>query len=222
MNILFDEIKAVLFDLDGTLVDSMWMWKDIDIEYLGSKGIELPATLQKDIEGMSFSETAVYFKETFQLPDSLDDIKACWNRMAHDKYVNQVPLKPWAAEFLNALKQRGILMGIATSNSRELADAALEALKVREYFTSVTTACEVAAGKPSPDIYLKVAERLGVEPKDCLVFEDVPAGILAGKRACMKVVAIDDLFSAPMEEEKRQLADEYITDYSEMLKIMEV
>ena len=222
MNITMNEIEAVLFDLDGTLVDSMWMWKDIDIEYLGAKGIELPPTLQKDIEGMSFSETAVYFKETFQLPDTLDEIKACWNRMAHDKYVHQVPLKPYAADFLNAVKQMGIPMGIATSNSRELVDAALEALGVREYFGSVTTACEVAAGKPSPDIYLKVAENLGASPEKCLVFEDVPAGILAGKRAGIKVIAIDDDFSACMEEEKRQLADEYIIDYSEMLKIMEV
>ena len=77
--------KAVIFDLDGTLVDSMWMWKAIDIEYLGRFGIELPATLQKDIEGKSFSETAVYFKETFKLPDSLEKIKSDWNRMAYDK-----------------------------------------------------------------------------------------------------------------------------------------
>ena len=66
--------KAVIFDLDGTLVDSMWMWKAIDIEYLGKFGISLPSTLQKDIEGMSFSETAVYFIETFQIPDSLEEI----------------------------------------------------------------------------------------------------------------------------------------------------
>ena len=92
MNINFNLVKAVLFDFDGTLADSMWMWDDIDIEYLGSRGIALPDTLQKEIEGMSFSETAIYFKETFHLDDSLEEIKADWNRMAMDKYFHEVPL----------------------------------------------------------------------------------------------------------------------------------
>lgn len=85
-------IDTVLFDLDGSLVDSMWLWNDIDIEYLGRYGIALPEGLQKDIEGMSFSETAAYFKERFQLPDTLEKIKSDWNQMAWDKYTHQVPL----------------------------------------------------------------------------------------------------------------------------------
>ena len=97
--------KAVIFDLDGTLVDSMWMWKAIDIEYLRKFGFSLPPTLQKDIEGMSFSETAVYFKETFQIPDSLDEIKADWNRMAYEKYTKEVSLKNGVKEFLEYCKE---------------------------------------------------------------------------------------------------------------------
>ena len=92
--------KAVLFDLDGTLVDSMWMWKQIDIEFLGEYGYDCPDDLQKSIEGMSFSETAVYFKERFQLPLSLDEIKACWTQMSIDKYRYEVPMKKGALEFL--------------------------------------------------------------------------------------------------------------------------
>ena len=221
MNIPMKEIQAVLFDLDGTLVDSMWMWKDIDIEYLGRYGVSLPDNLQKEIEGMSFSETAVYFKETFQLPESLDEIKAEWNRMAYEKYRYQVPMKPYAREFLDELAQRGIPMGIATSNSRELVQAVIEGQRLENYFSSVRTGCEVAAGKPSPDIYLKVAEDLNADPKQCLVIEDVPAGIQAGKNAGMWVCAIYDSWSAHMEEEKRRLADDSITDYSEILKNME-
>ena len=79
--------KGVIFDLDGTLVDSMWMWEAIDIEYLARFGIELPPDLQKKISGMSFSETAVYFKETFKIPDSLEKIKQTWNEMAFYKYM---------------------------------------------------------------------------------------------------------------------------------------
>ena len=208
--------KAVIFDLDGTLVDSMWMWKAIDIEYLGKFGIALPPTLQKDIEGMSFSETAVYFKETFQIKDSLEEIKADWNRMAYEKYTKEVSLKNGAKEFLQFCKKNGIKLGIATSNSRELVDATLEALQIREYFDCVMTACEVAKGKPAPDIYLAVADKVQVSPAECLVFEDIEMGILAGKKAGMEVCAIEDEFSMNQIELKKKLADYYIKDYVEL------
>lgn len=208
--------KAVIFDLDGTLVDSMWMWRAIDIEYLGKFGISLPKTLQKDIEGMSFSETAVYFKETFQIPDSLEEIKATWNRMAYEKYTKEVPLKTGVKEFLDYCKKNGIKLGIATSNSRELVDATLEALNIREYFDCVMTACEVAKGKPAPDIYLAVADEIRVESGECLVFEDIEMGILAGKNAGMEVCAVEDEFSMNQMEKKKKLADYYIKDYFEI------
>ena len=85
--------KAVIFDLDGTLVDSMWMWKAIDIEYLARFGLACPDDLQKEIEGMSFSETAVYFKERFRLKESLDEIKNAWIQMSIEKYRKEVTLK---------------------------------------------------------------------------------------------------------------------------------
>ena len=208
--------KAVIFDLDGTLVDSMWMWKAIDIEYLGKFGISLPSTLQKDIEGMSFSETAVYFKETFQIPDSLEEIKADWNRMAYDKYTKEVDFKKGAIKLLEICIQKGIKLGIATSNSRELVDATMEALGAKQYFDCIMTACEVDKGKPAPDIYLAVAKKLGVQPYECLVFEDIEMGILAGKSAGMEVCAVEDEFSMNQTDLKKKLADYYIKDYYEI------
>lgn len=209
--------RAFLFDLDGTLVDSMWMWKSIDIEFLGSYGHECPPELQRAIEGMSFSETAVYFKERFGLPLTTEEIKAVWTRMSIDKYRHEVPPKRGAMEFLAYAGEQGIFCGIATSNGRDMVDAVLDSLGMRPFFQAVTTACEVKAGKPEPDIYLKVAKDLGVEPAECMVFEDVPAGILAGKRAGMTVCAVDDEFSRAMEAEKRSMADYFIRDYFELL-----
>ena len=217
MKQLLQDKKAVLFDLDGTLVDSMWMWKQIDIEFLGRFGYDLPVNLQKEIEGMSFSETAVYFKENFKIPLSLDEIKDCWTQMAFDKYRNEVPLKRGVPEFLHFCKEHGIKMGIATSNGRDLVNVVIDSLKIGAYFQEIVTACEVKAGKPEPDIYLEVSNRLAVEPKDCLVFEDIPAGILAGKRAGMTVIAIEDDFSKEMKEEKCSLADGFIDNYFELL-----
>lgn len=214
----WNTVDAVLFDLDGTLVDSMWMWKAIDVEFLKRYGYDCPEDLEKVIEGMSFSETAIYFKDRFQLPMTLDEIKAIWIEMSIDKYRHEVPLKSGVAEFLSFLKKKGIRMGIATSNAQDMVAAVLDSLEIRSYFGVVATACEVAAGKPAPDIYLKVAADLGVQPEKCLVFEDVPAGILAGKRAGMRVGAVEDVFSLSMIEEKKELADFYIRDYRELIQ----
>ena len=214
---MLKDIKAVIFDLDGSLVDSMWMWKQIDIEYLGKYNIALPSDLQRQIEGMSFSETAVYFKERFQIPESVDEMKQTWNEMAWDKYTQHVPLKKGVREFLDYCKQNGILLGIATSNSKELVFATVRALEVESYFSCIMTACEVAKGKPAPDIYLAVAEKLQVKPQHCLVFEDVVMGIKAGKSAGMKVCAVEDASSMPQREEKKRLADYYIEDFTQIL-----
>lgn len=213
---LTEGIEAVIFDLDGTLIDSMWMWKQIDIDYLACHGHALPADLQDCIEGMSFSETAVYFKERFALSDPLEVIKDDWNRMAYDIYVNEVPLKPGVLDFLKYLKKQGIRTGIATSNSKELLLAVLESLEITAYFDELHTSCEVTKGKPAPDIYLLVAEKLGVKPERCLVFEDIMQGILAGKSAGMKVCAVKDEYSIKQEKEKAETSDWFIDGFEDI------
>lgn len=210
---MLEDIEAVIFDLDGSLVDSMWLWKAIDIEYLGRFGIPLPENLQADIEGMSFHETAVYFKEQFSIPDTLDQIKSDWNQMAWDKYAGEVPLKPGIQEFLDGCRERNIKLGIATSNSRELMENIALVHGLNDYFTSILTGSEIKRGKPAPDIYLEVAGQLGVEPEKCLVFEDIVPGIQAGKNAGMRVCAVEDAYSAGQREDKRALADHYIENF---------
>ena len=208
--------KAFLVDLDGTLVDSMWMWGAIDVEYLGKFGLTCPPDLQKAIEGMSFSETAAYFKKRFALEASLEEIKADWISMSIEKYRSQVPPKPGTEAFLSWAAKQNIKMAVCTSNGREMVDAVLSSLNLARYFDCIITGCEVAAGKPSPDIYLEAARRMKVSPEECAVFEDVPAGILAGKRAGMEVFAVEDEYSLGMEEKKRALSDFYIRDYREL------
>lgn len=209
--------KAFLFDLDGTLVDSMWIWRNIDIEYLNRFGLELPEDLQNCIEGMSFTETAQYFKERFSIPDSLEQMKADWNRMAWDKYLHEVKAKAGIRRFLTYHSSRGVKMAIATSNSRELTEAVVEALGLTDAFDAIITGCDVAHGKPSPDVYLEAASQLGIPPQDCLVFEDLIPGILAGRNAGMTVAAVEDDYSLHQERQKRELADLYIADYRLLL-----
>lgn len=212
--------KAVIFDMDGSLVDSMWVWTEVDDIYMEKYGLTMPENFHKEIEGMSFTETAQYFVDTFpQLNFTVEEVKREWQEMTMDMYCTKVPLKPGAGEFLRRVKQAGIRLGIATSNARELAEAALDALQIHELFDTVRTSCEVAKGKPAPDVYLKAAEDLQVDPAECLVFEDIPSGILAGKRAGMTVCAVEDEFSRPYEKEKRELADYYICDYAEVFQM---
>jgi 16S rRNA pseudouridine516 synthase len=211
---MLENKKAVIFDLDGSLVDSMWIWPEVDIQYMKKYDLRAPMNFHKAVEGMSYTETAQYFLDTFpSLRCTLDDVRREWMEMTMDLYQTKVPLKRGAREFLERMHSMGVLMGIATSNARELVDATLKSLHIQDYFTSVRTSCEVSAGKPAPDVYLKVADDLRVSPESCLVFEDVPRGIEAGKNAGMTVCAVEDEFSKPDEREKRQLADYFIRDY---------
>lgn len=211
--------KALIFDMDGSLVDSMWVWKDIDVEYLSKFGYTIPNDLQKNIEGKSFTETAVYFKERFSIPDSVEEIKADWRQMAWDMYRTRVMPKPGALALLDYCKCKGIKLGIATSNSREIVDMLLEERGLTNYFSCIMTSCEAKKGKPAPDIYLLTAEQLGVEPADCLVFEDIIYGIQAGKSAGMQVCAVEDEYSAYQWEEKKALADYYIHDFTDIKEV---
>lgn len=212
-----EQKEAVIFDLDGTMTDAMCIWEEIDQDFFRQQGIPMPDNLHDEIEGMSFTETAQYFIRKYQLPQTVEEVKELWNRIALDKYVHETTLKPGLDAFLQLLKEKQIKIGIATSNSRLLLDAFLEARSLTGIIDAITTSCDVNKGKPEPDVYLKTAEKLGVSPEHCLVFEDIPMGILAGKRAGMTVCAVEDDYSAPLRAEKRRLADYYITDYRQVL-----
>ncbi|MCI8292817.1 MAG: HAD family phosphatase [Hespellia sp.] len=212
------QTEAVIFDLDGTLVDSMWVWQAVDVDYMEKYKLTEPEGFYEGIEGKSMREVAEYYLDCFsEIPSTAEAVQEEWIAMAIEKYRTQVPLKSGVKEFLMHLKQQGIRVGIATSNVRELAEAVLESHGIAQYFDVICTACDVKAGKPSPDVYLKAAEELKVSPKACLVFEDVPNGIEAGRRAGMRVCAVEDSYTQEQREKKQQLADYYIQDYFEIL-----
>jgi len=214
---MFSKYEAIIFDLDGTLVDSMWIWEEIDIEFLARRDIEFPNDFQQEIEGMSFTETAEYFKQRFDLPESLDEIKAEWIEMAETIYREKVKLKEHVRKLLDHFTALEIPMGIGTSNSKDLAQATIDGNEIGKYFKTLRTSCEVHKGKPSPDIFLKVAEDLGVSPDKCLVFEDTFAGVQAGVAAGMDVIAIYDKISSASKEEIESIALRFIMSYEELL-----
>ncbi len=214
---MLKNIEAVIFDIDGTLIDSMWVWKRIDDLFLEKYHLEEPEGFHEGMEGKSYSETADYFLELFpSLPHTRQELEDEWTEMAFEIYTTQMELKKGAYEFIQNLKANGIKLGIATSNDRGLAEGTLRHCQILDLFDSIWTSGEAKAGKPDPAVYLCVANSLQVAPENCLVFEDVPMGILAGKNAGMKVCAVYDVDSAHQEEKKRALADYYIQDFEDI------
>ena len=214
---ILDNIDAVIFDMDGTLIDSMWMWEQIDIDYLARFGYTLPADLQESIEGMSFKETADYIRKRFNIPEDTDTMMKTWIDMAYEFYRTKVDFKPGAREFLTELKRRGIKIGMATSNAMELVDVVLDHLDAHSYFDEIHVSSEVKHGKPFPDIYLLVAEKLGVSHDRCLVFEDILPGIRAGRAARMKVCSVYDRYAHQEINIAMRYSDYYIRGFDVLM-----
>lgn len=213
----FEKFDAIIFDLDGTLIDSMWLWGQIDIDYLARFGLESPPDLQACLAGMSVNETASYMKKRFGITDPPEKMVSDWNDMAMDYYRKKIPLKKGAGAFLRAVKNRGLKTGIASSNSMELIDAVLDGLNIRPFFDCVHITNEVPKGKPSPDIYNLVASDLSVDNEKCLVFEDIKEGVMAGQAAGMEVCGVFDDFADTKGGSIREMADYFINDFTEIV-----
>lgn len=216
---MFTDIKGAIFDLDGTLLDSMWVWDKIDIDYLKDRGFKKPDNLKEEISHLSFEQVAIYFKNTFNIPESIEEIMKTWLNMAENYYKTKIKLKPGAKEFLLKLKTANIKIGLATSNSEPLIKASLKANGIYDLFDAITTTGEVKRGKNFPDVYLLSAEKLGVKPENCIVFEDILPAVQGAKAAGMKVIAISDEASAHQKSEIMLSADRFIENYKEIINL---
>ena len=214
--------QAVIFDLDGTLIDSMHIWRKVDQEFLGKRGLTVPPDLFDHLpQGNSYIQTAQYFKDRFQLNDTVEDIMSEWTRLVVWHYENSIPLKPSVKHVIEWLAEKNIPLAIGTSNSLELALAALKQHKLQDYFQTIVSGCREIRGKPYPDIYLKAAEELKVSSENCIVIEDTLSGILAAKNAGMHTIAIYDADADDQRNEINAEADFPATDYMEVLEYLE-
>ncbi len=210
--------KAIIFDLDGTLIDSMGIWSKIDDDFLTSRNIDLTDDLFENLEGgNSFFEVAAHFKKKFQLKESVDEIIKGWLKIASYHYQNTVVLKDNVVELLEFLKNKNIKIAIGTSNIRILTESVLKKNEIFHYFDAIITGENGVKGKPFPDIFLDAAKKINVEPKNCLVIEDLPDGVKAAKNAGMDVWVIYDKFSESKKTELIESSNRYFENFAEML-----
>lgn len=214
-----NKIEGFIFDFDGTILDSLGMWNNLDGAYLDERSIEVPEDLKKSIEGMSFNDTAAYFKRRFKLRESVEEIVDHWHQHIEEVYPF-LPFKDGVGGFIEKISQEGYKLAIATSNSRALVEKALEEQRFLDYFSVIVTSDDVGRGKPSPDVFLEAASRLNLEPRNCLVVEDTLMGVLGAKRAGMVTVAIYDHHNRKRWDQISEEADFAINSYSELYKFI--
>ena len=203
--------RFAIFDMDGTLIDSMGYWHALAEEYLRAKGVEdIPADLPQRIETMTMTESAALFRREFGLSATAETLAAEMNAMMEEHYRRDIPLKGDILRELGRLQGRGIRMCVASATAGHLIEACLSRLGVRSFFDFLLSCEEVGAGKDRPDIYLTAAARLGAEPGDIAVYEDALYAARTAKAAGFYVVGV------PETEDLGGIADEiYKEEYSQ-------
>jgi HAD superfamily hydrolase (TIGR01509 family) len=207
-------IQAVVFDMDGVLIQSEEVWDDVRETYVRERGGRYDAEIQRAMMGMSSTEWSSYLHDVAGVPDEPDEINAEVVRRMLESYGRQLPLIDGAADAVRRLAARYPL-GLASSSNRPLIEAALELAELTPYFRVTVSSEEVAHGKPAPDVYLEAARRLAVEAESCAAIEDSHGGIRSANAAGMRVIAFPNP-SYPPDEESLALADVVIRSLDEL------
>lgn len=210
-------IKGIIFDADGTLLDSMHIWEELGERYLLSRGIKAEDNLGQILYPMTLEQSSRYLKDNYSIKDSPDKIIKDILNLLTDFYQKEVLLKEGVFSYLEKMKDKGVAMGIATSGDKELLTSALKRLNVYDYFSAITTCSEYDTSKRAPLIYLKTAEMLKTAPNETVVFEDVLYGIITAKDAGFIAVAVEDLSNMPDREQLKECADYCIEDFNDRI-----
>lgn len=214
------DIQGVIFDLDGTLLDSTWVWTQIDKDFLGKHGFEVPDDYSQAVSSMGFADVAAYTIERFGLKATKEEVMAEWNAMAHEAYARRIQVKPGTVELLQWLKAEGIPAGIATSNSASLFEPCLRNNNVYELFHSFTETGDVDRGKEFPDVYIRAAEKLGAEPGHCLVFEDIIPALRGARKGGFITVGVREPKWMYSQEEFRASCDYTVEEIHDAIALL--
>ena len=207
------DFNAAIFDLDGTILDSMDVWEHIDIQFLKKRNLPVPENYVTEICARSFEEAAQYTIDLFGLQETVEGIIEEWNNMAVEEYSNHVALLPYALDYLLCLKEHGIKLAVATGLPEKLYMPCLKNNSILELFDALCSTDEVQRGKEYSDVFELAARKLGVAPEHCIVFDDVLPAIKSAKAASMLAGGIYDKYSADQRAEIERIADIYLLNF---------
>lgn len=216
-------ILCAIFDVDGTLLDSMPMWQEITYEYAASKGVVAPAGLHRELNRLSIEQCADLYR-SLGVPGSTEQVVAELADWAYRGYRDRVPPKPHAVEFVRLLRENGVKIAIATASEERGVRAAFDRADILPYIDFFTTCTEVGKGKDFPDIFLRCGSEFGAPPEECVVFEDSAYALRTARDAGFATVAVADGISMDggVEEETpagiAALADRCISDFEELIR----
>lgn len=213
-------VKGAIFDVDGTLLDSMEIWDTIGSDYLISLGIKPREDLAKTLNSMSLQEAAIYYRTEYGVSLPVDEIADGVNKMVEDKYRYEVQCKDGVEDFLKKLSENGVKMCIATATDEYLVKAALERTGILKYFPQIFTCTNAGSGKTSPVIYEKALEFLGTDKRNTLVLEDALYAAETAKKAGFTVAGIYDRHEEKQEKLK-DIADYYTDNMTDLCRILE-
>jgi HAD superfamily hydrolase (TIGR01509 family) len=214
------KFKGAIFDLDGTLLDSMPFWENLGSEYLKAKGINPPKNINEILKTMSLVQSAKYLKKEYFISGSEDKIIKEFIGLIENQYRLKVPLKTAVLPFLDRLYKENVRMCIATATDHELAKAALDRLSVLKYFDFIFTCSEAGMGKNTPEFFLKALELLDTTIHETIVFEDALHAIKSAKAAGLSVVAVYDKSSCKEQKEIKSIANFYLNSFEDWEMIL--
>lgn len=184
--------KGLIFDVDGTLLDSMPMWKQLDIEYLSRLGLDPEPDFQNKVKMMTMLDAAKYINNYFGLDKEPEIIAKEIQDIAYSYYENELLIKPGAFELLAELKKRGYKMVVGTANEYDMCKSALVRNNVMDFFEDLVTCSMVGCSKERPDVYLLACEKMGLSMEDCVIFEDSYFAINTATKAGFSVIGVYD------------------------------
>ena len=220
MKFLNHDIQAVIFDMDGTLIDSTGLWHEIDKKFFAKRNMDLPKDYAQKIVHLGLKQAAIFTKKEYGIKETPDEIIQEWRQMAIDFYVNEVQLKDGALELLKLFKDKGLKLAIATANDAELYMPCVNRLGIGSYFDFIDDVNISQKGKEDGKIYLDLVDKLQTKVENTLVLEDMPTCLKTVHEIGFPTIAVFDKASEKYEEDKRSNSDFFINNFNELIKLL--